>query len=123
MSGATAFVSDGQGEGMDVYHIWCDLKDGREDRAFAAAVAAYLDHHRAGGRIESWRLLRRKLGLGPDGMGEFHILIETKDLTQLEKAFRAAAERSGEVEKLHAAVYSRVTNARFGLARDFPDRF
>ena len=67
-------------EGMDVYHIWCDLKDGRDDKAFAAAVAAYLDHHKAGGRIESWRLMRRKLGLGPDGMGEFHIMIETKDL-------------------------------------------
>jgi hypothetical protein len=106
---------------MDVYHIWCDLKDGREDTAFAAAVAAYLDHHKAGGRIESWRLLRRKLGLGPDGQGEFHIMIETKDLAQLDHAFRAAAARSGEVEKLHAAVYSRVTNARFGLARDFPD--
>ncbi|HEX5007143.1 MAG TPA: DUF6614 family protein [Hyphomonadaceae bacterium] len=107
---------------MDVYHIWCDLKDGREDKAFAAAIAAYLDHHKAGGRIESWRLQRRKLGFGPQGLGEFHVMIETKDLAQLEKAFRAAAERSGEVEKLHAAVYSRVTNAKFGLARDFPDR-
>jgi hypothetical protein len=48
-------------------------------------------------------------------------MIETKDLGQLDHAFRTAAERTGEVEKLHAAVYSRVTNARFGLARDFPD--
>lgn len=107
---------------MDVYHIWCDLKDGREDKAFAAAVAAYLDHHKAGGRITGWRLLRRKLGLGPDGVGEFHIMVETSDMAQLDEAFRAAATRAGEVEKLHAAVYSRVTNARFGLARDFPDR-
>lgn len=122
MSGAATFGLQAGCEGMDVYHIWCDLKDGREDKAFAAAVAAYLDHHKAGGRIESWRLLRRKLGLGPDGQGEFHVMIETKDLGQLEKAFKAAAERSGEVEKLHAAVYSRVTNAKFGLARDFPDR-
>ncbi|HVY89711.1 MAG TPA: DUF6614 family protein [Hyphomonadaceae bacterium] len=107
---------------MDVYHIWCDLKDGREHLAFAEAVAAYLDHHKAAGRIEAWRLMRRKLGLGPDGIGEFHIMIETRDMAQLDKAFRAAAGRSGEVEKLHAAVYSRVTNAKFGLARDFPDR-
>ena len=107
---------------MDVYHIWCDLKDGREDKAFAAAVAAYLDHHKAAGRIAGWRLLRRKLGLGPDGMGEFHIMIETGNLAQLDEAFRAVATRSGEVEKLHANVYSRVQNARFGLARDFPDR-
>jgi hypothetical protein len=107
---------------MDVYHIWCDLKDGREHLNFAAAVTAYLDHHKVAGRIEGWRLLRRKLGLGPDGMGEFHIMIETRDLTQLDNAFHAAAERSGEVERLHAAVYSRVANAKFGLARDFPDR-
>lgn len=107
---------------MDVYHIWCDLKDSRQHGEFAAAVAAYLDHHKAGGRIESWRLLRRKLGLGQDDMREFHIMIETRDMAQLDLAFKAAAGRSGEVEKLHANVYSRVTNARFGLARDFPDR-
>jgi hypothetical protein len=106
---------------MDVYHIWCDLKDGREHLAFAKAVADYLNHHKAEGRISGWRLLRRKLGLGPDGLGEFHIMVETADLAQLDAAFRAAASRSGEVEKLHAAVYSRVTNTRFGLARDFPD--
>lgn len=107
---------------MDLYHIWCDLKDGREDLNFAAAVKAYLDHHKAGGRLERWRLSRRKLGLGPDGLGEFHIVIETNDLAQLDLAFLAAKERSGEVQALHAAVYSRVTNAKFALERDFPDR-
>ncbi|MDZ4759579.1 MAG: DUF6614 family protein [Alphaproteobacteria bacterium] len=107
---------------MDVYHIWCDLKDSRDDKAFAAAVAAYLDDHKAGGRIESWRLLRRKLGLGPDGLGEFHVMIETRDMAQLDAAFRLAATRSGAVERLHAAVYSRVATARFGLERDFPDQ-
>ncbi len=106
---------------MDVYHIWCDLKDSREHLDFAAAVAAYLDHHKAGGRLESWRLLRRKLGLGPDGLGEFHIMIETRDLAQLDLAFRAAAPRLGDVEALHAAVYSRVADAKFCLERDFPD--
>jgi hypothetical protein len=108
---------------MDVYHIWCDLKDSRQDREFAAAVAAYLDQHKAAGRLASWRLTRRKLGFGPEGLGEFHITIETTDLGQLELAFRAAAARSGEVERLHANVYSRVTNAKFGLERDFADRF
>jgi hypothetical protein len=107
---------------MDVYHIWCDLKDSRLDKEFAGAIAAYLDHHKAGGRIENWRLLRRKLGFGPDALGEFHIVIETRDMTQLDLAFKAAAARAGEVEKLHANVYSRVVNARFALERDFPDR-
>jgi hypothetical protein len=30
--------------------------------------------------IETWRLTRRKLGLAPSALGEFHIVIETKDL-------------------------------------------
>jgi hypothetical protein len=106
---------------MEVYNIWCDLKDGREHRAFADAVKRYLDHHKAEGRIAGWRLLRRKLGFGPAELGEFHILIETESLAQLDSAFHAAATRSGEVERLHADVYSRVTHVKFGLARDFPD--
>lgn len=106
---------------MDVYHIWCSLKDGREDRAFAAAVRAYLDHFKEQGRICGWRLLRRKLGFGPEILGEFHVMIETRDLAQLDAAFRSAAERQGETECLHAAVYSKVTGVRFALARDYPD--
>ncbi len=38
------------------------------------------------GRIESWRLLRRKLGLG--GTHEFKVLIETRDLAQLDRGLR-----------------------------------
>jgi hypothetical protein len=108
---------------MDVYHIWCSLKDGREDRAFAQAVSAYLGHFQEGGLIVGWRLLRRKLGFGPENLGEFHVMIETRDLAQLEAAFRSAAMRSGETERLHAEVYSRVETARFALSRDYPDDF
>lgn len=106
---------------MDLYHIWCDLKDGREDMVFAAAVKAYLDHHQAAGRIAAWRLTRRKLGLGPETLGEFHIIIETENLAQLDEAFKAAASRAGDVQRLHAAVYSKVGRASFALTRDFPD--
>ena len=41
MSGAATFGWRTRCEGMDVYHIWCDLKDGREDKAFAAADEEY----------------------------------------------------------------------------------
>lgn len=108
---------------MDVYHIWCSLKDGREDRAFALAVRAYLDHLQERGLIFRWRLLRRKLGFGPEILGEFHIMIETRDLAQLDLAFRSAAGREGETERLHAAVYSKATGVRFALSRDYPDDF
>src|ERR1043165_945027 len=107
---------------MDLYHIWCDLKPGVRDTAFGEAVARYLDHLQAEKKIESWRLTRRKLGLGPSGMGEFHIIIETKNMAQLDAAFDAVASRREPVEGVHLGVNSLVQNATFALYREFPDR-
>lgn len=106
---------------MNYYHIWCDLRDSTQDLEFVAAVEAYLGSLRAAGRIEGHRLTRRKLGFGPDELGEFHIEIRVRDLAQLDEAFAQVAPRAGETERLHAAVYSRIKNARFRLDRDFPD--
>jgi len=106
---------------MDVYQIWCDLKPGVSDVTFADHLGRYLSLLQRDGRIVSWRLLRRKLGLGPDGLGEFQVLIETRDLAQLDAAFQAASRRSGEVDEAHAGVNQLVTGFRAGLWRDFPD--
>ncbi len=106
---------------MDYYEIWCDLKDGSRDMEFSRNVAAYLGYLRERGLIEGYRLSRRKLGFGPQELGEFHISIETRGLAQLDSAFLRAATRDSEVEPLHASVYSLVKNARFALNRDFPD--
>ncbi len=106
---------------MDLYHIWCDLKPGVGDLDFAAAVGRYLGHLETTGAIAGWRLMRRKLGLGPAELGDFHVIIEVKDLAQLDAAFSAAAARSEPVEGLHVGVNALVQNARFALYRDFPD--
>lgn len=106
---------------MDLYHIWCELKAGESDLAFADNVARYLGSLKASGLIQGFRLTRRKLGLGPDGLGDFHIIVKTNDLAQLDAAFRKVATRAGEVEVAHAAVYRAVENLRFALYRDFPD--
>ena len=106
---------------MDLYHIWCDLKPGVSDATLAENASTYLGHLKAGGRIESWRLTRRKLGLGGAGLGEFHIIIETKDLAQLEQAFQHVSSRREPVEGLHHGLNSLVQNATFALYRDFPD--
>lgn len=108
---------------MDIYHAWCDLKSGVSDIAFAENVAAYMGHLKAQGLIESWRLTRRKLGLGAPGLGEFHLMIEVKDLAQLERAFQRVAGRSEPVEGFHFAVNSLAGRAVFALYRDFPDSF
>ncbi len=106
---------------MDWYHIWCDLKPGENDLAFCGNIDAYLGQLRADGLIEEHKVMRRKLGLAHDGATEFHIMIGTRDLAQLDAAFNLVSRREAEVEKLHKAVYSAVTNLKFGLYRDFPD--
>ncbi len=89
--------------------------------AFADATKAFLDHMRAKGDIEAWFLERRKLGLCSAPIGEWHVVIETRDLAQLDAAFNSVTPRAGDEERLHAAVWSKVTNLHFGLYRDFPD--
>jgi hypothetical protein len=106
---------------MDLYHIWCDLKPGIRDLTLAENLRTYLGRLQAQGLIESFRLTRRKLGLGPSGIGEFHIIIETRDLAQLDQAFRDVSSRREPTEGAHFGVNSLVQNATFALYRDFPD--
>jgi hypothetical protein len=106
---------------VNIYHVWCNLKPGVGDIAFGERLAAYMDHLKSEGLIENWRLCRKKLGLAPKGLGEFHIMIEVNDLAQLEAAFERVAGRREPVEELHFGVNSLVEDAVFALYRDFPD--
>lgn len=106
---------------MDVYHVWCDLKDGTPDVGFCEDVSRYLGSLQKDGSIRAFRITRRKLGLGPGDLGEFHIAIEVDDLAQLDRAFASVSARQDPVEELHARVNQVATNLRFALYRDFPD--
>lgn len=106
---------------MDIYHIWCDLAAGVSDTAFVDAVDVYLGGLRDAGELERYRITRRKLGLGLEGLGDFHLMLEFRDLAQLDQAFNKVATRADPIESFHHAVNSKVKNARFALYRDFPD--
>lgn len=106
---------------MDLYHIWFNLKDSHRDLEFCDALENYMGFLRGRDMIAGHRLTRRKLGFGPAELGEFHLVIEVRDLAQLDAAFHMAATRSAPVEAPHAAVYLRVKDVRFALYRDFPD--
>lgn len=106
---------------MDCYQIFVDLKPGVHDTTFTTALTAWLSQLEAQGHIEGWRLLRRKLGLGPPTLGEFQILIDTRDLAQLDQAFRVASARSDPAEAAHHGVNSLVCHFQAALYRDFPD--
>ncbi|MGE0001261.1 MAG: DUF6614 family protein [Fimbriimonadaceae bacterium] len=107
---------------MDCYEIWVDLVPGTHDMEFVGAVHNWLGHLQAMGGVSSYRIKRRKLGFGPDFLGEWFISIEFENMAQADIAFDEAATRAPEVEKLHAEVYSKVCNYRSGLYRDFPDK-
>lgn len=106
---------------MDIYHGFFDLDEGRSDVEFADDFARFMKYLKREGKITSWRLMRRKLGLGPEGLGEFHIMIEVENLAQLDAAFEMASERSGDMERQHATVNQQVKDIKFALYRDFPD--
>jgi hypothetical protein len=108
---------------MDHYHTWFDLRPGVNDLEFARAMARYMSQLKGRGAIEGWRLMRRKLGFGPRELGEFHIVMETRDLAQLDAAFTVVASRSEPVESAHFNVNSKVQNLTIALYRDFPDPF
>jgi hypothetical protein len=104
---------------VDVYELSVDLRAGVRDLDFVAALDAYLGALQREGRIESWRLLRRKLGFGSGT--EFKVLIETRDLAQLDTAFQLVSTRQDPIEGAHHGVNSLVTNFQASLFRDFPD--
>jgi hypothetical protein len=106
---------------MDIYHVWCDLKPGVTDIAFAERVTVYLGHLKSEGLIEGWRITRRKLGLAPAEFREFHLMIEINGSQQLHAAFEHVVSRDEPVESMHFGVNSLAANAVFALYRDFPD--
>ncbi|MCC2111338.1 MAG: hypothetical protein KDJ16_04825 [Hyphomicrobiales bacterium] len=106
---------------MDVYHAFLSLKPGCKDLEFSEAVSDYLGSLQTEGKIAAWRLMRRKLGLGPKELGEFHIMIEFEGLAQFDELFLDVAARTGEIEERHHAVNRMVDRVSFALYRDFPD--
>ena len=106
---------------MDVYHIWCSLKDGVGDLEFGAAVRGYFEHLKGAGLCAGYRITRRKLGLGPAHLPEWHITVDFNDLSQMDSAFGRVSSRTDPVESFHHAVNSKVKEVFFALYRDFPD--
>ena len=105
---------------MDLYNLWFDAGDGVRDAEILRGVDAWMGHLSEAGAIEGWRLMRSKLGLS-GSLGEWHLMIEVRDLAQLDEAFGIAAARSGEAETLHHGIIAKVRNFRAALYRDFPD--
>ena len=106
---------------MNVYQAFFTLKPGVYDMDFVAGLNAYMGYLKDRGDLKTWRLLRRKLGLGPSATGEWQLLMEFENLAQLDHAFGHVSTRAGDVEVKHHGVNHMIDTVTFGLYRDFPD--
>ena len=106
---------------MNIYQGFFNLKDGVNDMEFQRNLQTYMEYIMEQGHLSKWRLLRRKLGLSPKELGEWHLIMEFESLAALDLAFGHVATRSGEVEQRHHSVNRMIQNVQFALYRDFPD--
>ena len=89
---------------MDYYQGWFDLKPGVRDTDFARGLARYMTYLKDNGLIEGWKLMRRKLGLAPPEFADFHLVMETRNLAQLDPGTRQNTKR--KAPELHCSTTS-----------------
>ena len=80
---------------MNIYHIWARLKPGVDDLDFVESVHKYLRALSSEGKLEKYRIMRRKLGLGGADLLDFHIMVEFNNLAQFDLTFAEVAARTG----------------------------
>ncbi len=108
---------------MDVYHNWCDKSEDIPDLAWVNNMKGFLDHLVSEQKMESYRITRCKMGFRSIAdMPEWHIMMEFKDMAQMDNAFKRVAPLEGELETKHKSVNQFVSgNIQHALFRDWPD--
>src|SRR5262249_46684439 len=107
---------------MNVYHIWFNLKPGVRDLEFAESAQVYLGHLKEANHIVSYRITRRKLGLAPPQLPEWHITPDFENMAQMDDAFGDVSSRADPVAMrwivgVKAALAVRLHRARWAASR------
>ncbi|KPQ06724.1 MAG: hypothetical protein HLUCCA12_08950 [Rhodobacteraceae bacterium HLUCCA12] len=106
---------------MNLYHCMIELKSDARALAFASALDGWMSLLRDEGRINGWRLLRRKLNLAGAGCADFLLEIEVTDLAQLDSAFRFLGRGDDDAAQRYDQMRQHVATVEIGLYRPFPD--
>ena len=70
----------------DIYHIWCNPKEGVDAKDFADKIRTFLGELVKAGKLQSFRVMRMKLGFRSMDLPDFHIMMETRNMQQLDDA-------------------------------------
>lgn len=108
---------------MDIYHVWCDKKGNITDSDWVANMKGFLDDLVSQGRMVSYRVTRCKMGFRSMDIPEWHIMMEFRNMTQLESAFQRVAPLAGELETKHRSFNQFAENLQHAYYRDWPDQF
>lgn len=108
---------------MDVYHIFADHNEDVDAHEFATKMRVFLDNMVAMGKMESYRLTRMKLGFRSMDLPEFHIMMDFRNMQQLDDAMTAVLRNENSIEDSHVAFNQLVDveTIQHFLYRDFPD--
>lgn len=106
---------------MNVYACLIDLKPSANPLAFAHAVQAWFDLLKGADKITAWHLHRRKLHLAGSGFGDFLLLVELRDLTQLDAAFLHLSMGRDTDTRVYDLMHAMIDRFEVGLFRPYPD--
>jgi len=107
---------------MDIYHIWCDKTEGITDTDWVKNMQGFLQHLVNESKMESFRITRCKMGFRSMDIPEWHIMMEFKDMGQMDSAFKRVVPKEGELEAKHQSFNQFVAgNIQHALYRDWPD--
>ena len=86
----------------DLYTIWANKEGDISDLEWVNGMKSFFDHLISEGKMESYRITRCKMGFRSIAdMPEWMILMEFKDMAQIDSAFRRVAPLEGELETKH----------------------
>ena len=107
---------------MDIYHIWADKDGDITDLEFVNNMKAFLEYLKSEGKMESYRITRCKMGFRSMDIPEWHIMMEFRNMAQMDSAFERVAPLEGELETKHRSFNQFVAdNIQHALYRDWPD--
>ena len=107
----------------DIYHIWADHHKDVDAYDFANKMRKFLDGLVSMGKMENYRLTRAKLGFRSMDLPEFHIMMEFKNMQQLDDSMTSVLRNEKNIDESHVSfnrLVDKETIQHF-LYRDFPD--
>ena len=107
----------------DLYTIWADKEGDITDIDWVNGMRRFFDHLVEEERMLSYRITRCKMGFRSIAdMPEWMIIMEFRDMAQMELAFKRVAKKEGELEEKHLSFNQFVSgNIQHALFRDWPD--